>query len=59
MPKQYLLNCNISVELFVKDGKQFVFIADDNSSGCEYPIKNLSDVGKYVNIYLENNKEYL
>lgn len=59
MPKQYLYSCNISVELFVENDKQFVFIADENSSGCKYPIEKLSDVGKRVNEYLENNKEYL
>ena len=37
----------------------FCKLQDDYSSGCEYPISRLSDVGKRVNEYLENNKEYL
>lgn len=56
---KYLMNSNISVELFVKDDKQFVFIADDNSSGCEYEVKSFEDIGKRVAEYIEDNKDYL
>lgn len=60
MPKiKYLVNNNISVELFVEDNKQFVFIADENSSGCKYEVKSFEDIGKRVAEYLQDNWKYL
>lgn len=56
MPKtkiKYLMNENISVELYVKNNKQCIFISSDNASGCEYEVKTFDDIGNYVADYVE------
>ena len=56
MPKGKLnLYVFISVEFYTENGKQFMFISSENSSGCKYEIKNLADVGKVMQSYVENN----
>ena len=43
---------NITVELFVKEGKQFAYICNENGTGAEYDIKSLNDIGKAVVDYI-------
>lgn len=50
---KYLMNDNITVELFVKNDKQYIYIASDNASGCEYEVKTFDDIGNYVADYVE------
>lgn len=44
----------LEVELFVKNEKQYVFIASDSSSGCEYQVNTFEDIGKRIAEYVEH-----
>lgn len=55
MPKLKMkLNGMISVEFYTENGKQFMFISSESSSGCKCVINNLADVGKVMQSYVEN-----
>lgn len=43
---------NITVKLFVKGGKQFAYVCNENGTGAEYEIKSLNDIGKTVVDYI-------
>ena len=43
----------LSVELFVKNGKQYVFISNEMSTGAEYQVNTTADIGKCVAQYVE------
>lgn len=55
MPKiKFLMDEQLEVELFVKNEKQYVFIASDSSSGCEYQVNTFEDIGKRIAEYVEH-----
>lgn len=51
------MNEVITVELYVEDGKQKVFIATENSSGSKYTITGLDQVGTVVQQYVDSIRE--
>ena len=46
---------DITVELFKHDdGTQGVFISKENSSGCEYEVNDLDEIGNLVVCYIRD-----
>lgn len=48
------LQNELTVEVYTDDGNAMVCISYGNSSGAEYPISRLSDIGDRVNEYIRN-----
>ena len=44
---------NIEIEIYAKDGKNFVYLANDGSSGVKQEIKSSEDLKKIVASYVE------
>ena len=41
-------------ELFEKDGKQFLYMSSDGSSGVKYEVHSKEEILKYTNWYIGN-----
>lgn len=59
MEKTFVLNENetgftLNVEVYKENGKKYVYIAEDFSSGMKFEIKNNKEVGKCVTEYISN-----
>ena len=49
------LSITLELELYRdKNGDSFIYISNENSSGCEYPIRTTEDIGKKVTEYFED-----
>lgn len=46
----------LTVEMFEENGQLYVYIADENSTGCRYPIKSKAEVGAKVQQYINDNQ---
>lgn len=46
----------LTVETFEENGQLYVYIADENSTGCRYPIKSKAEVGAKVQQYINDNQ---
>ena len=45
----------LELELYKdENGNAFIYIGDENSSGCKYPARTAKEIGKIVTEYLEN-----
>lgn len=45
---------NIEIEIYTKDGKNFVYLSNDGSSGVKEEIKSIEDLKKIVADYVED-----
>lgn len=45
---------NIEIEIYAKDGKNFVYLSNDGSSGVKEEIKSIEDLKKIVSDYVED-----
>ena len=59
MEKTFVLNENetgftLNVEVYKENGKKYVYIAEDFSSGMKFEIKNNKEIGKRVSEYISN-----
>ena len=59
MEKTFVLNENetgftLNVEVYKENGKKYVYIAEDFSSGMKFEIKNNNEIGKCVTEYISN-----
>ena len=45
---------NIEIEIYAKDGKNFVYLSNDGSSGVKEEIKSIEDLKKIVADYVED-----
>lgn len=46
----------LTVETYVENGQLYVYITDENSTGCRYPIKSKAEVGAKVQQYINDNQ---
>ena len=45
----------LELELYKdKNGDDFIYISNENSSGCKYPVRTAEEIGKKVTEYLED-----
>lgn len=44
----------LTVEVYREDGQHFIFIEDDNSTGCEYEVTTIEDVAECIKDYIKN-----
>ena len=44
----------LDVELYQEDGENYIYIANDGSSGCKYKLTNIHDIGKFIEYYVDN-----
>ena len=45
----------LELELYKdENGSGFIYIGDENSSGCKYPVRTAEEIGKIVTEYFEN-----
>lgn len=45
---------NIEIEIYVKDGKNFVYLSNDGSSGAKYEYIDTIDLCNTINAYVED-----
>lgn len=45
---------NIEIEVYVKDGKNFVYLSNDGSSGAKYEFKDTTDLCNTISAYVED-----
>ncbi len=48
----------IEIELYTENGKHYVYLANDGSSGCKYEYNTREELRKYVGDYVEDVLEY-
>lgn len=46
---------NIEIEIYKKNGKKYVFISHDGSSGCKYKFENENDLTQKISDYIKDN----
>ena len=45
----------LELELYEdENGNAFIYIGDENSSGCKYPVRTAKEIGEIVTEYFEN-----
>ena len=45
----------LELELYEdENGDDFIYIGNENSSGCKYPVRTAEEIGKKVTEYFEN-----
>ena len=45
----------LELELYEdENGNDFIYIGNENSSGCKYPVRTAEEIGKRVTEYFEN-----
>ena len=59
MEKTFVLNENetaftLNVEIYKENGKKYVYIAEDLSSGVKYEVKDNEEIGKCVSEYISD-----
>jgi hypothetical protein len=54
------MQCNIDINIEFYDGPdgQHVYIAEENSSGCDYKVDNLKDVMVHIEEYIRNRRVF-
>ena len=45
---------NINVELYLGGDGVHLYLAEENSSGCDYKVNNITDIGNLVKDYILN-----
>lgn len=45
---------DLSIEFYIDEGQPMILISSDCSSGAEYPIDSLDEIGDRVNEYIRN-----
>ena len=45
---------NIEIEIYTKDGKNFVYLSNDGSSGVKYKFKDTADLCKIISSYVKD-----
>lgn len=49
---------NIEIEIYVEDGKTYVYLSHDGSSGCKYKAKDKDDIKKIIADYAADAVDY-
>ena len=49
---------NFEIEVYVKDGKNFVYLSNDGSSGAKYEFKDTTDLCNTISAYVEDIMKY-
>ena len=55
MKKKLPKNSTLTVEFYKEDRQNYIFIEDDNSTGCEYEVTTIEDVAECIKDYIKNN----
>ena len=42
----------IQVEIYRENGKLYIYLGTECSSGCKYEMKDISEAGKYLDIFI-------
>lgn len=59
MDKIKFLMCDtVTIEMRVKEDKQYIYISMDEADGVEYQVNTFEDIGNYVKQYIKDNVSY-
>lgn len=50
---------NFQIEVYEKDGKQYLYMASDGASGVKVEVKTKEEIKEYINEYIADVVDYI
>jgi hypothetical protein len=50
---------NFQIEVYEQDGKQYLYMASDGSSGVKVEVKTKEEIKQYINEYIADVVDYI
>lgn len=50
---------NFEIEIYEENGKQYLYMSNDGSSGVKVEVKTKEEIKQYINEYIEDVVDYI